>query len=483
MQKNNFENNIEQAFADFQLQPSEAVWKLVEQRLAKKKRERKVFFWLFFAGLILLSGSVFLFITNKTTSELAATKHEVTTAKSESQPSESEKTLEKEKKATTENNENDLLAKKPADIDRSTGIKRLEGSSVNRVTNKSKINNTTKESIRETAAAATSKAEPKLKFKVLQEELALKAEKDAVISKRPAGGISKEEGTSFKKLVSDTLLASVVLPNQDSAQLGIAFNLPVTIVIKDSSIKAITPKTIKKWKFGSTLNVGVSDNIRGIKHSTEDKSLPANFSSSPSQNVSTITSDSRSYKSNLAIGAGFFVQHQLKGRLAGSFGLHYQYYSVSTNIGNKVNTTRTFMDSATGFSTTVNSYYTPGSASSYVNKYHFVQLPVNLLYRLNRNSYKPTNLWFGITPGFLMHSNSLSFDDRNGVYYRAKGQLNKFQLAVQSGISFPLINASKYNVVLGPQFQYSISNLTRPSVGTKEHLIYSSIKANILFKK
>jgi adenylate kinase family enzyme len=48
MEQNNFEKNVQQKMDELKIAPSESVWTNVEKRIAKKDKDKKVIFILFF---------------------------------------------------------------------------------------------------------------------------------------------------------------------------------------------------------------------------------------------------------------------------------------------------------------------------------------------------------------------------------------------------------------------------------------------------
>jgi hypothetical protein len=112
-----------------------------------------------------------------------------------------------------------------------------------------------------------------------------------------------------------------------------------------------------------------------------------------------------------------------------------------------------------------------------------LQVPVDVLFQLNKNADKPLTLSAGLTGGVLMGSNALYYNTRSRTYYKEKDHFTSFMLSAQSGLSLTLANHSKYQINAGPHIQYQLSNLTQKSINTNEHLWFLGLKGNILFKR
>src|SRR5687768_15749932 len=63
MQKQNFENKVQQKMEELSFVPSEPVWHKIEEGIRKKKERRRIIFWIIFP-LMLLSGGSYLYLSN-----------------------------------------------------------------------------------------------------------------------------------------------------------------------------------------------------------------------------------------------------------------------------------------------------------------------------------------------------------------------------------------------------------------------------------
>ncbi|MEJ7676246.1 MAG: hypothetical protein WKF59_26970 [Chitinophagaceae bacterium] len=150
--------------------------------------------------------------------------------------------------------------------------------------------------------------------------------------------------------------------------------------------------------------------------------------------------------------------------------------SARSTVGNKVTSTLNIYDSVLQKPTVVNPYYRAGQTTSFSNKYHLVQLPLNLQLQLNKNINKPLLFAFGLAPSFLISSNALYVNSNARAYYREKEQFNHFMLFGQSELLYTLSNRPKYQLQLGPALQYDFNSFSKPATNTRQHLIFTGLK-------
>jgi hypothetical protein len=189
------------------------------------------------------------------------------------------------------------------------------------------------------------------------------------------------------------------------------------------------------------------------------------------------------YSSSFSWGAGLYVQKFFTRRTGVSVGLNYELMSSNITVGARVDSSGTFQDSLLIKTATVPAFYRTGANNEYRNKYHLIQLPVNVLFHLNRNADKPFTLSAGFTGGILIGSNTLYYNGKSKTYYKEKDQFERLTLSAQTALAFTLLNHTKYQIQAGPHIQYQLSNLTKPVVHTNEHLWLLGVKGNLLFKK
>ncbi len=215
----------------------------------------------------------------------------------------------------------------------------------------------------------------------------------------------------------------------------------------------------------------------------EKNNYALEYSNSPSSGVNNSGNNyqintSNNFKSAFSFGIGIFVKTPLAKKISLSAGLDYHLYTAKIAVGNKVNQQQSFYDSSVEKDIAVTQYYSPGTSVNYSNKYHFLQLPINFEYQINKNQQKPLSISAGISPGFLISSNALHANSTANVYYVDKQQFTRFQLSAQIGFSFPLISSAKYLLSAQPLIQCSFTNASKAAADARQHLFFTGIKAN-----
>ena len=187
---------------------------------------------------------------------------------------------------------------------------------------------------------------------------------------------------------------------------------------------------------------------------------------------------SASVRPNIHWEAGLlFEKHLSKGGLLFSGGFAYHYYSNRISTGSHVDSMiniyyqNTLYNQASGF-------YRSGSSYIQINRYHFLEIPLMIRAPLNSHQRHPLYWETGLTPGYLFESHSLYFDPNSGIYYKNDRLYSKFQMKAAAGLllGFPWL---KGQLQMGPQLEYSLTNLLNKTASSREHLFAAGIR--ILF--
>src|SRR6202035_2025004 len=123
------------------------------------------------------------------------------------------------------------------------------------------------------------------------------------------------------------------------------------------------------------------------------------------------------FNAGFSFGLGVFAERRLSKRISFSAGIYYHYYSAKIRTGDFVDSSA-FVNSApaSGQGSVVNGYYGNGDTHGYTNNYHFVELPVNLNFQLNKSPKTPIIWEAGVSLSYLVGSNALHFDPYRKVY-------------------------------------------------------------------
>jgi hypothetical protein len=255
--------------------------------------------------------------------------------------------------------------------------------------------------------------------------------------------------------------------------------------IENTIKKVAASKAKRSIAFGFNVMAGVSDNVTSFPVFAEEKALRDAFSSaSPTGAVSTaFITVSDHFNSRASVGIGAFLQMPLRKKLSLNIGVNFHQYNTAMQVGAKVDSGATVREATLHKTTIVSSFYKPGSSTTYKNKYHFIELPINVQWQLNKNNSRPFSFYAGVTPSILIGSKALLYNQSQTLYYRENLQYKKLQIFSQAGCMFAIANAKNYRYQLGPAFQYGLTNFTKSSIKTNEHLLFVGLIANVFFNK
>lgn len=485
MQENEFEKRVQKKMEEFALVPNDEVWKQVEADITMKKRRRVIFYWMLAAILLTGGAGTWLYYNSTKSTEMT----NVSSNNSNNRPNPNLITEEPViKKNDRLSIQQDLIKedRKPEkDILQpltSAKTKKLSPGTIH--TNRTKVKHDLIASQAQTKSTTIANKR--------QEDLQLNAA-EAPTANRSLITPGKETITELpphKYLLSQQQKVKQETPDQTTATLK--QKPDATDSLQPSLNKNIVNRKnqqniLRKWQYGFTFYGGISDNVTGIGSASSETMLLADrsnsfaFQSSPS--VGNAPGAPRlQYKSGFSFGAGIYVKKELTQKLSITAGGDYHFLSATSLVGNRVNATLNVYDSVLQKQTTVNHFYRAGQATSFSNKYHLFKLPVNLQLQLNKNMNKPLVFSIGLSPSFLVASKALYLNSIAGAYYVDKKQFNQFFLFSQTALMYKVGNSSKYKLSIGPALQYNFNSLTKNAIPGRQHLFFTGIKTNILFK-
>ncbi|HKG67701.1 MAG TPA: outer membrane beta-barrel protein, partial [Segetibacter sp.] len=252
----------------------------------------------------------------------------------------------------------------------------------------------------------------------------------------------------------------------------------------NSIVKEIRAKKYanKKWNFGFSVYSGISDNVSDLpllENYIQDYSASPGLSQGGNNYY---LNTSNKFESRFSFGLGIFLEKKLSKKISLAAGADYHLYKAKSTVGNRVRSSTILYDSILQAATRLNEYYDFGNSVTYINKYHLVELPINLGYQINKNQEQPLIISAGLSPGYLISSNALYTNPSANVYYVDKKKFNRFQLFAQMGLSFPIIGSLKYLLSGGPVIQYGFTSVAKAVSGIDQHLFFTGINANFILK-
>lgn len=510
MQENNFEKRVQQQMEELRFRPSEAVWEKVEEEIRKKRKRRVVFFIFLLAGLSLIGYSGY-FLFNKSKPNLVEQNTTLTDKKESiknSQPgagtenanrkhedsekpgpgketqlsSIEEKNIAIEEKTNSTGTNDVAINKKETTVkeenivlkDREKRTVKLKPTASKKLSDKTKNKYTTANN--KTQGQTTGKSYPQ------------KKDSDMPV-------ISKSDDVSVPVVAEKDLAENKEFPVEEKDVQGNDIQTKKDSTAKEEvaankEVPAATPKKKQapKINWGIEFSYGVSAN-REDAFLGGQKSMADRVYSSPQSNVgnpivSTTTFYSpSSIKSGAAFRAGLVGEMKISRKSSVSSGLRYAYFSNSIKVGSYKDTAVSFTNS---FSQDVNvrAIYRGVQQKEYTNRFHFIQLPLQYQWQLNKGTKIPI-LWnAGATVGYLISTNGLVYDTAaNGIYYHDKKAFNKLNWNLNTGFSFRFGNKGKLQWSLGPEFSVGMNKLTKNDYTKKQYLLYGGMTGRIIFTK
>ncbi len=496
MQTHDFEKHVQKELAEFSLEPTDGVWQNVELRINKERKKRRiVFFWLF-AGIVLLGGGAGLFYIDSNGEERIIAHVEKSSSNYTTEKNKTNSAIESAKANEADGKKGSLVdieqvrnenANKSAEEDKLSQQKRTLNQTKRATSGRSSKDQSNPD---QRTAGSTKFTKPHLTIHKVEEQPGSFASSDDEMKankKNMENSVALSHELSSNPVIEKSTFgsSSITKANRspaDSAALTGAAATPKNVTA-DSNIATTERKKAsrKNWSYGFSGMGGISDNLNGLYVGPSAATVrSASLSSTTVSN--TVPPLSLNFKSSLAFGVGFFAQRNLTKKLAIDLGVSYQYQSTRSKVGSLSSVGGSFYDSALSKQATVAAYYSAGDNINYTNHYHFIQLPINLLWQLNKSVKRPVTVFTGITPAYLMGSNALYANYKQGIYYQDKEQFNRVQINGQLGMLFTIASIGKYHVQIGPVAQYEFTNLTKSIISPKQHLLFFGLKSKFTIK-
>lgn len=470
MQKNEFENRIRETMDELEFVPRKEVWENVSANIDKEKKRRR-FLFLFFAFTLLISLAGSYYYINE-----RQIKPPLSVNNDRSYPFHVIK-----KKG--DYNQQQVIASEPAN---------KADNKINIATNKqAAILNTRK-----------TRSRSYKQLSGIQEEfptkVELKSKENFTLTKLKGNFSNKNAEAKYSIIKDGEYIAEQKnkLPIQDFHDTLSTKEIAVNKAITEAQHDTLSPslaekkqekkKTIsisKKWKVGFTFFSGISANISSLPQLYATNDINANSSASTSQTgFYNYGSAKQGFKSSVGYGAGVYIERKLSKNKWFSAGLNYHFQSAISYTGNRISASRNFYDSTLQTSKAASEYFANGNTVKYNNKYHLIELPLNILIGLNKNHSKQILLTAGITSTYLFASKALYLNRVQNVSYAENAQFKKLLFTGQAGVLFKVINAQAFSIAIGPEVQYMFSNMAKAETGMTQHLMNGNFKINITLK-
>ncbi len=257
-----------------------------------------------------------------------------------------------------------------------------------------------------------------------------------------------------------------------------------TIADSNSTDKKKTAKQPKNpWKFGATLAPGISNINKTIFSGVSSVADVYSYyaaAAGPTAPPAGSAHKPSDVSAAFSVAAGAFAEKQLSKRVSFTVALNYHYYSTRIQTGAKIDTAAPVLFSLTRSSTP--GYYLAGTTQEYNNKYHFLELPLNLQWRFNNSRQLPIFLEGGLNISEFLGSDALNYNSFSAIYYKDNDLFQKTQLGASAGLLLGFyLNHTFFQA--GPELQYQFTNLLKDKSSATGHLFFTGIKLTMIPKK
>ncbi len=449
--QNNFNDTVNE-LKDFNLNPSEQVWKEIESNLEEKKKRRIVAWWWIFPliGLFIIP----VFILNSNNSDISNKK------KNGSNSIESNETnvqsAEKQENKTAEILKNEQSALKSDFSSLQNSSARMQKGLSSTASASARVQMALSHTQNGSARMQKRLSHTQSDFARMQMNLTYTQNDSA----RVQTGLSHTQN-SFASV--QTELATEIVKNETLQNK----NIDTLKQVDSSATKANTiAKTIKKsektvWSLaiGGGANYVSRNNVLGQPNESSFygsglTSTPSTATASnPSSNILSLP------KTGYHFSLGVNVEKQLSKKLTLESGLMYRYLENKITFNN---------NSLTNFLST--------SRLEYKNSLHLLELPVGLKYCFNPSSKNKISLLAGGNIAFAIKKNWLFVNDDLHLYQDNSNEINTVLFGLQAGASINFNNTFSLSLVA----QKNTTSVQKSS--SKYYLQQINFQLNIPFK-
>ena len=515
MSDHQFEKNVRKQLEELKFQPDASVWTAVEKKIMDRRKKRRGIVWIPVLFL-LMAGGIFILDSNHNNNISATT---LSTKDSpvdqpvpegvdpESKPSENsspekrtgiagstenkqpsgiatDAAPDSEKKSTVSPvNKSTTGVPQPLNIPANgTALKKNSGKSLSGISTGNKISRTTTPAYtRERTGSGISESKQSHTPDV------------NAVNRRTPRAISPS--AVFATVITD--------PDQrvESVATWLPASLPATVdsnirmltkqintSLNDSTITFATVPPVERRKskiqWGVSIDAGFSNVTEGGFFDVTQKSMVQDVASNsyssplPANAVLPMPSDIRPAP---AFGAGVFIRKAVSKRIALTAGLGYSLLQTYIQVGQYTQANLMVLN-ARGMMG-VGSVYRAGNQQHYNNQFHFLEVPLEASFRLNKRRQYPIALNAGMIAGRLIKSNALHFDGATRIYYEDNSLFNKMQFGFSGGISLGVLQGTAHPVTAGPFFHYRATSLMKYAINGERHLLSYGLNIKMLLKK
>ncbi|HZH94935.1 MAG TPA: hypothetical protein VEY06_03580 [Flavisolibacter sp.] len=460
MQEQNFEKEVRQKMDELLLQPSPPVWKKVKEEIGKKKEKRPFVFWLL--PLFILGGAAgsyfYLIPSLKRDTRLNSSVPEYKMPGVVDQEETSHNKAVKENVAIT------------GSINAKTDKEAVTGTTVNASRGK-KGERFIKNYGTRLTGIASDKEQP-----ALARYSTDNSRSDASPEAIQPSTLPRITTHSDSVWVPDKIIIEQKVDTQNLKQaVGLIPAIDSSVKTDSAHIKKHANTLKRKWIWSVYTGVGVSNTTTALFNN--EQRFIMDYSIGTTSGTPSFGQGPSPVQKSIAYSIGVDAKRNLSKRLSLTAGLHYSRYSTKRFVGAR-NTSFANVTLGSNDSAKVNESYRPGRQQELTNKYHFVEIPVGIEFRIIKKL--PLYLHSGLTIAQMIGSDAVVYDANNRIYYKADKAFNRTGVFYFSSINYTVYKNKTFSLNAGPYLQYGVTKLEK--FGANKHHLYSAgIRMNISF--
>jgi len=456
MSDHEFEKQVRQKLNDLKITPSTESWENIENKLRERKRRPVAFYWIPLL-LVGLAAGGYLFLNTEHHKTFLSDKNSTPGVNTQTKDAASQENKVAVQEHTSALQENTEAPQENIALQKNTAAPQIQSAAPQNNSNKSD---------------SPLKEVPNDKIVVLQQESVVSRRSSGVANGNASGGLLKDFSDEYNVHRKNLSLKVSNYP------IGSINPSPLNFI---QSPKETTAKKTDKWSYGLSAFVGISavneGHILNFNNAlVEDVSLVPSFAPRPSFKPSSISP-------GIAYSAGIFVKRELSRKFSISVGANYLQLNTRSKVGDREIGSQVVNAGSNGYQFVYNYFRVErDKPTDYHNRYHFIELPVELHTRLNKSHKIPIQLTTGIAVSQLLKSSSLHFDGTTGVYYKDDRLLNQTQFAAKTGVSVGILNKTKRPLWIGPSAKYNVSKILKKDVSTRTNFMSLGVDVKLFIK-
>jgi len=496
MQENEFEKQVHAKMEGLKFQPTQAVWEGVEGKLRKRKKRRYFFIRLpvYFAALLLAGYFTWPDYFQRQPAHQLSPGQQLSPAGENSSSLKNQttsKTHEQNPKPGGTNvspyNSVEAGVIPNADSDAgNTSLKKAPGSSAvvsagpgyqkprdnRQLRNDPNFRGVVSRNIKKQASRDQQQQQPN--FPGPADRLAEgRSGEEAPLAAGQPLSIQESEGPATREIRYTAV--NPELSGHDQINTALA----IRSLSKKGQISLSLVNRRRPWQVGISFQAGRSGIRNGELNSLSRPADPASMPNLSASNANMYIPPS-AMKRGPAFSPGIYLKKQLNYRFALTIGLNYALYTSSYQVGRRADSIivpQAYVADQRQFA----GLFRTGNNIKYINRYHFVELPVMLQTKLTGRRENGVYWDAGFSISRLVSTNALFYDNRARLYYKDDGMFNKTQWNFVTGLPVNFYSSKNISFLAGPQFQYGLTKFSSAK-NPATHLLFVGLKAGILLK-